>query len=157
MGYRVNSKATLKIPLDTLLPVIPRVVHSQLLSSRYVALRSNTLVIQSEESRKQASNVETCFEKLYQLLRSSAEEVIPGETSQDQRERVHRLYVYFQLCVSFAMDGMVKEAELVTEKRQKMSPGSSPRKCSAIKRAAVEVVKTTTEIRKTFFGIWMRF
>lgn len=92
---RVNSKATLKIPLDTLLPFVPRVVHPQLLSSRYVAQRSNTLVIQSEESRKQASNVESCFEKLYQLLRSSAEEVIPGETSQDQREHVHRLYVYF--------------------------------------------------------------
>lgn len=99
---RVNSKATLKIPLDALLPFVPRLVHPPLLSSRYVAQRSNTLVIQSEESRKQASNVESCFEKLYQLLRSSAEEVIPGETSQDQKERVHRLYVYiFPLCVSY--------------------------------------------------------
>lgn len=52
--------------------------------------------------------MESCFEKLYLLLRSSAEEVIPGETSQDQKERVHRLYAYIlPLCVSFAMD-MVK-------------------------------------------------
>lgn len=91
---RVNSKATLKIPLSSLLPFVPRIVHPQLLSSRYVAQRSNSLVIQSEESRKQVSNVESCFEKLHLLLRSSAELAIPGETSQDQKDRVRGLYVY---------------------------------------------------------------
>jgi hypothetical protein len=38
--------------------------------------------------------VESCFDKLYQLLQSSAKEVIPGETSQAQRNRVQKLYVY---------------------------------------------------------------
>ncbi|OJJ85780.1 peptidyl-tRNA hydrolase domain protein [Aspergillus glaucus CBS 516.65] len=91
---KVNSKATLKVSLDSLLPLIPRAIHSQLQSSRYVAQRTNTLVIQSEESRKQAANVETCFDKLHQLLRSSANEAIPGETSQNQRQKVQKLYVF---------------------------------------------------------------
>lgn len=91
---RVNSKATLKVPLDSLLPLVPPIIHSQLRSSRYAADRTQTLVIQSEESRKQATNVESCFEKLYQLLQSSAKDAIPGETSQEQKDRVQKLYGY---------------------------------------------------------------
>lgn len=48
-------------------------------------------MIQSDESRKQSSNVDACYEKLYRLLESTAREVIPGETSQDQKDRVHKL------------------------------------------------------------------
>ncbi|KAJ5551164.1 hypothetical protein N7535_000893 [Penicillium sp. DV-2018c] len=88
---KVNSKATLKVPLDTLLPLVPRLVHPTLRASRYVADRSQCLVIQSDEERKQSNNVESCFDKLYQLLQSSAREVIPGETSQAQRNRVQKL------------------------------------------------------------------
>jgi peptidyl-tRNA hydrolase ICT1 len=91
---RVNSKATLKVPLDSLLPLVPRLVHPTLRASRYAAERSQCLVIQSDEERKQSNNVESCFDKLYQLLQSSAKEVIPGETSQAQRNRVQKLYVY---------------------------------------------------------------
>ncbi|EYE98208.1 peptidyl-tRNA hydrolase domain protein [Aspergillus ruber CBS 135680] len=88
---KVNSKATLRVSLDDLFPLIPRIIHPQLQSCRYVAQRTNTLVIQSEESRKQAANVETCFDKLHQLLQKSANEVIPGETSRDQKEKVQKL------------------------------------------------------------------
>jgi peptidyl-tRNA hydrolase ICT1 len=49
------------------------------------------LVIQSEESRKQAANVESCYEKLHRLLKTTAEDVIPGETSEEQREKVQKL------------------------------------------------------------------
>lgn len=48
-------------------------------------------MIQSDESRKQASNVDECYEKLYRLLESTAKEVIPGETSREQKDRVHKL------------------------------------------------------------------
>ncbi|KAJ5795689.1 uncharacterized protein N7518_004229 [Penicillium psychrosexuale] len=92
---KVNSKATLKVPLDALLPLVPRLIHHPLRTSRYAAERAQCLVIQSDEERKQSSNVESCFDKLYQLLQSSAKEVIPGETSQEQRNRVQKLYVHF--------------------------------------------------------------
>lgn len=89
--YRVNSKATLKVPLATLLPLVPRLLHPQLRASRYSADRSQALVIQSDESRQQAANVDLCYDKLNRLLVSSAKEVIPGETSQEQKDRVSKL------------------------------------------------------------------
>ncbi|RAK99848.1 peptidyl-tRNA hydrolase domain protein [Aspergillus ibericus CBS 121593] len=88
---KVNSKATLRVSLGSLLPLIPQVLHSPLLASRYVAARTQSLVIQSEESRRQTANLETCYDKLHQLLKSLAEDNIPGETSQEQRDRVQRL------------------------------------------------------------------
>ncbi|KAJ5410748.1 uncharacterized protein N7487_005107 [Penicillium crustosum] len=88
---KVNSKATLKVPLDALLPLVPRLIHHSLRASRYATERTQCLVIQSDEERKQSNNVESCYDKLYQLLQSSAKEVIPGETSQAQRNRVQKL------------------------------------------------------------------
>lgn len=91
---RVNSKASIKVPFSSLLPLVPRVLHNPLLSSRYTAQRSQSLVIQSDDSRKRAANVESCFDKLYQLLKSAAEDTIPGETSPEQKDRVRKLYGY---------------------------------------------------------------
>ena len=90
-AIRVNSKATLKVPLSALLPLVPRLLHPPLRASRFATERSQTLVIQSDESRQQSANVEACYEKLNQLLISSAKEMIPGETSQAQRDRVTKL------------------------------------------------------------------
>lgn len=89
---RVNSKAMIRVPLDSLFPLVPRVLHPQLLSSRYATQRTQSLVIQSDDSRKRAANVESCFDKLYQLLKTSAEDTIPGETSLEQKDRVRKLY-----------------------------------------------------------------
>ncbi|KAJ5918694.1 hypothetical protein N7454_009838 [Penicillium verhagenii] len=63
----------------------------KLQASRFAAERSQALVFHSDESRKQASNVDSCFDKLHQLLESSAKAVIPGETSPEQKDRVHNL------------------------------------------------------------------
>ncbi|KAL4958192.1 hypothetical protein BDW69DRAFT_179795 [Aspergillus filifer] len=90
-SIRVNSKATLKVPLETLLPLVPQAIHSPLQASRYYASRSNSLVIQSEDSRKQAENVEACYAKLHKLLESSTTSVVPGETTPEKRERVKKL------------------------------------------------------------------
>ncbi|KAJ5132648.1 hypothetical protein N7448_006806, partial [Penicillium atrosanguineum] len=88
---KVNSKATLKLPLDILLSRVPLVLHAPLRVSRYAVSQGQALLIQSDESRKQASNVDSCYDKLHQLLRSTAEEVIPGETSPEQQKRVRDL------------------------------------------------------------------
>jgi len=65
---KVNSKATLKVPLMSLLPLVPHILHGEIRSSRFVANRSQSLVIQSDESRKQSENLEFCFEKLQDIL-----------------------------------------------------------------------------------------
>lgn len=88
---KVNSKATLRIPFQSLLPFVPRIVHSSLRSSRYAADRSQCLVIQSDESRRRTANVESCYDKLYRLLENSARSAIHGEPSEAQRERVQKL------------------------------------------------------------------
>ncbi|OXV11397.1 hypothetical protein Egran_00839 [Elaphomyces granulatus] len=89
--YRVNTKATIKVPFSALLPLVPPILHPRLRASRYAAERSDALVIQSDESRRQSNNVDTCFEKLHQLLEVTAKTVIPGETSWGKRERVQKL------------------------------------------------------------------
>ncbi|KAL3479159.1 RF-1 domain-containing protein [Aspergillus californicus] len=88
---KVNSKATLKVSLDSLLPLLPRLLHPPLQTSRYYAARTNSLVIQAEESRKQTANIETCYDKLYQLLKNTAKDLVPGETTAKQRDRVQKL------------------------------------------------------------------
>ncbi|EEA20758.1 hypothetical protein TMatcc_000747 [Talaromyces marneffei ATCC 18224] len=88
---KVNSKATLKVPLSALLPLVPSILHQNLRSSRYIADRTDALVIQSDEARKQSANVESCYEKLYRVVEESARNVIPGEPSVEQRDRVRDL------------------------------------------------------------------
>lgn len=90
-GDRVNTKATLKIPWAGLFPLVPTLLHPQLRASRYASDRSQALVIQSDESRKQACNVDACFDKLHCLLEDAAKAVIPGETSPEQKDRVLKL------------------------------------------------------------------
>ncbi len=74
--------------MNLLFPHIPSLLHSAILSSRFYAEKAQSLLIQSDSSRKQAANRDTCYDKLYELLRELAKEVIPGETSQDQKEKV---------------------------------------------------------------------
>lgn len=66
-------------------------LHHEIRGSRYLADRTNNLVIQSDEYRKQSDNVEACFVKLRKLARDAAKAAIPGETSESQRERVNLL------------------------------------------------------------------
>ncbi|RAH66898.1 peptidyl-tRNA hydrolase domain protein [Aspergillus aculeatinus CBS 121060] len=88
---KVNSKATLRVSLDSLLPLVPRILHSPLQATHYIAPRTRSLVIQSEESRKRNENVESCYDKLHQLIKRTALDAIPGETSQEQKDRVQKL------------------------------------------------------------------
>ncbi|KAK2763786.1 hypothetical protein FQN54_009403 [Arachnomyces sp. PD_36] len=90
--HRVNSKATLKIPLSSLLPLLPPILHPPIRSSsRYLAPQSESLVIHSDESRKQSQNLDACFGKLYDLLVGAGKGAVRGETSEGQRRRVREL------------------------------------------------------------------
>ncbi|OJD18545.1 hypothetical protein AJ78_01461 [Emergomyces pasteurianus Ep9510] len=88
---KVNSKATLKIPLPSILRLVPRALHAEIRSSRYTAERSDSLVIQSDETRKQTKNLDLCFQKLQELLVTAGRAAIPGETSPEQRKKVQAL------------------------------------------------------------------
>ncbi|KAG9755041.1 hypothetical protein KCU73_g5544, partial [Aureobasidium melanogenum] len=83
---KVNSKATLRLPLSALLPILPAVLRPAVSRSRYSA--KDDLVIQADDSRKQNENVHRCFVKLHEMIVQAGREVVPGETSAEQMERV---------------------------------------------------------------------
>ena len=87
----MNSKAQLRVPLSQLLPHIPPLLHQAIRSSRYYAGKNDSLLIQSDESRKQSANKDTCHRRLVELVSEVFREVVPGETSRDQKEKVQGL------------------------------------------------------------------
>jgi peptidyl-tRNA hydrolase ICT1 len=88
---RVNSKATLRIELKSLLPLIPPLIFPQLRASRYYAAKSDSLVIQAGQCRKQSDNIEKCYSKLMEVFVKAGETAIPGATSDAQISRVQEL------------------------------------------------------------------
>jgi peptidyl-tRNA hydrolase ICT1 len=81
----------MRLPLGGLLPLLPSLLHAPLLQSRYYAKNGNALVIQADDSRKQADNAHLCFVRLHQLITEIGEKVVPGETSDEQSKRVKNL------------------------------------------------------------------
>ena len=88
---RVSSKATLRIPTSSLLPLLPKLIRPAIVGSRYHAAKSDDVVIQADDSRKQGENVEVCFRKLHNLIVQAGRDAVPGETSPEQRKRVEDL------------------------------------------------------------------
>jgi len=85
---RVSSKATLRLPLKSLLPLLPGLLHHELMLSRFYAEKSNSLVIQADGSRKQGDNVDECFEKLHALILGIGKAVVRGELSLATKEKI---------------------------------------------------------------------
>ena len=94
---RLNTKATLRVQLERLQPILPEIVFKEVLKSRYHAAKSNSLVIQADESRTRTQNVESCHEKLHGLILEAASNVIRGETLPEQSQRVRDLYGFQSL------------------------------------------------------------
>lgn len=92
-AQRVNSKATLKVPLNALLHHVPAAIHGELRRSRYVAARSNTMIVQADDSRKQNENAQSCYKRLYEAIIEAGQYAVPTETSAEQVQRVKDLYV----------------------------------------------------------------
>lgn len=90
---RVNSKATLKVPLDALLHHIPAALHGEIRRSRYVAARSNAIIVQADDSRKQSDNAQSCYRRIYEAIARAGQDAVPAETSAAQVQRVKQLYV----------------------------------------------------------------
>ena len=92
---RTNSKATLRLDLSKVQASVPAIILEQLKSSRYYAHGRDSLVIQSDTSRRQNENKERCFTKLAEEIELLARNIVTGETSAAQRARVKNLYVCF--------------------------------------------------------------
>ncbi|TID14440.1 hypothetical protein E6O75_ATG09519 [Venturia nashicola] len=75
---KVSSKATLRVSVKDLLKDLPLLMHEPLYACRYYAKASESLVIQADDSRKQADNAELCWQRLYQLLKEVASIAVPA-------------------------------------------------------------------------------
>lgn len=89
--HRVNSKATLKVPLEALLQHIPAAIHCEIRRSRYVAAKSDSIVVQADDSRKQSDNAHSCYKRLFEVIAEAAKSAVPTETSAHQMQRVKHL------------------------------------------------------------------
>lgn len=87
----MNSKATLRISLKDLYPIVPALLHSYIRNSRYYAAKTESLVIQADDDRSQNENVRSCFLRLHNLIIEAGKKAVPGETSAGQREHVQKL------------------------------------------------------------------
>ena len=91
MCTRVNSKATLRVPLGALLNHVPTALHRELRRSRYLGSKSNDIVVQADDSRKQSDNAHSCYRRLHEAIVDAGRRAIPGETTTEQTERVKKL------------------------------------------------------------------
>lgn len=90
----MNSKATLRLQTKDFLHMIPEILHSKILASRYYADNSKSLVIQGESSRSQKNNIVECYKKLHALVVAAGRNTVRGETSPSQIAKVKNLSVY---------------------------------------------------------------
>ncbi|KAI7327581.1 hypothetical protein KC315_g7034 [Hortaea werneckii] len=88
---KVASKATVRIPTSSILPLLPPLLRPHILASRYHAAKSSELVIQADDSRKQTENVNSAFRRLHELITDAGRQAVPGETSPEQTKRVAEL------------------------------------------------------------------
>ena len=81
------------MPLDALLHYVPAALHGEIRRSRYLAARSNTIIVQADDSRKQSDNAQSCYRRIYEAIARAGQDAVPAETSAAQVQRVKQLYV----------------------------------------------------------------
>ncbi|KAJ4412623.1 hypothetical protein N0V91_000382 [Didymella pomorum] len=59
--------------------------------SRYVAAKSNDIIVQADDSRKQNDNALACYKRLYDAIVEAGRNAVPNETSAEQQRHVKNL------------------------------------------------------------------
>ncbi len=67
-------------------------MHDRIRKSRYVAERSDSIIVQADDSRKQSDNAQSCYKRLYEAIVEAGRDAVPNETSPEQKQRVRDLY-----------------------------------------------------------------
>ena len=76
------------------MPLVPRILHHAIETSRYYAENSKSLVFQGDGSRDRTNNVQECYRKLHALIIAAGRSSVRGETSRAQVEKVKSLSVF---------------------------------------------------------------
>ncbi len=88
---RVHTKANLRIKLEDLLPLLPKIIRAEIRSSRYYVVKSNSLIIAADSSRTQSTNLQECYNKLYETIMEAGRKTVRGETAPGKVEKVKTL------------------------------------------------------------------
>lgn len=79
------------MPLDALLQHVPTAIHGEIRRSRYVATRSDTIIVQADDSRKQNDNAHSCYKRLFEAIVEAGHHAVPAATSAEQVQHVKDL------------------------------------------------------------------
>lgn len=79
------------MPLDALLQHVPSLLHGEIKRCRYVAAKSNAMIVQADDSRKQSDNAHSCYKRLYEAIVDAGHHAVPNETSAEQLQHVKNL------------------------------------------------------------------
>ena len=81
----------MRVDAEALLKDVPSLLHPGIRGSTYYSSKSDSMVINSDESRKQSDNVANCEMKLRNLIKDVGRNAVPGETSAETKQRVKGL------------------------------------------------------------------
>jgi peptidyl-tRNA hydrolase ICT1 len=90
---RTETKAITTWPVSQLLAVLPKMLHSGLRESKYYTGRNDCISVQAQTSRSRTANAEENHQKLFEELQRLYKETVPGETSNETRQKYNALYV----------------------------------------------------------------
>ncbi|KAG6914999.1 hypothetical protein DXG01_013952 [Tephrocybe rancida] len=83
---KVNTKATLKCPLDA--PWIPAWAHAHIKQNPHYVSSSKSIQIQSTVFRSQSQNIDDCLSKLHGIVLAASSVEVKNEPSEEQKKRV---------------------------------------------------------------------
>ncbi|KAI1169453.1 peptidyl-tRNA hydrolase domain-containing protein [Nemania sp. FL0916] len=98
-GQHVNkteSKATSVWPISELSKGMPKLVRSQLKSSRYYSVRNDAISIQAQEQRSRTANTDLNRQKLFDEVHRLFREHVPGATSEETIKKHEAVEKAFQ-------------------------------------------------------------
>lgn len=87
---KTNTRATLMVPLDELLPRLPEHARRRLPKLAGAYLAGDRLVIHSGDSRSQHANRESCVDKLRHLVKRSLRRPKPRRPTKPSKASIER-------------------------------------------------------------------
>ncbi|OLN94307.1 hypothetical protein CCHL11_02806 [Colletotrichum chlorophyti] len=117
-GQHVNkteSKALTSWPVKDLLPVLPKLLHRGIRTSKYYTAGSDSLTFQAQTHRNRAANMDENQQKLIDEVKRIYQEAVPGETSADKKKK------HAEIAKSFN-EGRLRQKKQQSSKKQSRRP-----------------------------------
>ena len=71
--------------------ILPKMLHPALRASKYYTARNDSISFQAQTHRNRTANADENQQKLFEEIQRIYETAVPGETSQDKRQKYAQL------------------------------------------------------------------